>query len=321
MHARITARLSAHADAVRPLVMDNDGRIRVPDAGPPAEPAAPTIVFASADAFFSPAAGPFLKTALASPRLQWFQSGAAGIEHPALAAFGRKAPLYTACHAQAAAIAEWVLWQSFDFLRRGPQRRVNQAAREWTRLASREIAGTRFLILGFGEIGRETARRLRALGGHVTGLRRSPGPDPDADAMVPPAALLPELTQAEIVLSCLPHAPETEGLLGAAAFAAMRPEALFLNVGRGAVLDEAALLAGLDAGRPAFAALDVFVTEPLPQTSPFWHHPRVFVSPHNSTETPGTEARVDAFMLDNLGRFLANQPLRHLVPKSAFGEG
>lgn len=318
MFRRIEGRLIAHEAAIRPLLANDAGAIRAGWGAPLEGPAQPHILFATMDVFFSPAVRTIMQTAIASPRLVWFQSGAAGIENRAFIPFGRKAEIYTSCHAQAAAIAEWVVWAAFDFFRRGPERRADQAARHWRRLTTREVSGSEWVIAGFGEIGRETARRVRALGGRVTGVRRSPGPDPDADAIAPPTDLPALLPQADVVLLCAPHTPETEKMANASFFAAMKKDALFVNVGRGALVVEPDLLSALDGGRPAFAALDVFETEPLPDDSPFWAHPNVMVSPHNSPQTAGTVRRIDHFMLEQLGRYLAGEQLLYIEPKERF---
>ncbi|HAY07548.1 MAG TPA: D-2-hydroxyacid dehydrogenase, partial [Hyphomonas sp.] len=98
------------------------------------------------------------------------------------------------------------------------------------------------------------------------------------------------------------------------------PHALFLNLGRGALVDEAALMTALDAGRPAFAALDVTRTEPLPSDNPLWRHPKIVITPHDSADTPGTIAGADDTFLANLERYLKGEPLKHLVDASAFAD-
>lgn len=287
--------------------------------GPPLEgEPQPAIVFANTDVFFSPEIQDFVRLTMATPKLAWFQSSAAGVEHPMLAAFGKKAEVYTSCHEQAHTIAEWCLWQALDVFRDGSARRADRERKDWKRRQSREIAGSVWLIYGFGRIGWETARRVRALGGRVIGVRRSPGPHEHADEIISPADVTARLGEADVVLLTAPHTAETEGLADAAFFAAMREDALFMNVGRGALVVEPDLLAALDQGRPAFAALDVFATEPLPADSPFWTHPKVALTPHNSAESDNMKHRVDAVFLANVERYLNGDPLAHVVPKSAF---
>ncbi len=317
--ARLGEQLKAFAHQVRPLVVKEGGEIEAAWGDALDGPPAPRIVFANTDVFFGGEVQAFMAAAMATPELDWFQSSAAGVEHPILAAFGKKANLYTSCHEQAHTIAEWCLWQALDFFRDGRARRRDRAAKDWTRRPNREIAESTWLIYGFGRIGWETGRRVRALGGHVIGVRRSAGPHEHADEMISPGGVLERLNDADVVLLTAPHTPETEGLADAAFFAAMGADALFMNVGRGALVVEADLLNALDAGRPAFAALDVFVEEPLPAASPFWTHPKVAMTPHNSVESELMNRRVDGLFLANLERFLADAPLDNVVPRADFG--
>ncbi|MBY9066775.1 D-2-hydroxyacid dehydrogenase [Hyphomonas sp. WL0036] len=276
------------------------------------------LAFGNIDAFYSPSVREFMTAILKSPNFDWFQSAAAGIENPALVAIGQKSQRYTTNHTQAEAMAEWAVWQAMDFLRAGPAHRANQAAGKWERIRVREMFGSRWLIVGYGSIGQAIGRRVTALGGVVTGMRRSPGPAEGAARIVPPDALMAELPEADIVLLCPPHTPETEGMANAAFFEAMNKDALFMNLGRGALVDEPALMAALDAGRLAFAVLDVTRIEPLPAEDPLWRHHKVVITPHDSSDTPGTIARGDETFLANLDAYLNNKPLRHLVDRSAF---
>ncbi|MFN3912778.1 NAD(P)-dependent oxidoreductase [Hyphomonas sp.] len=320
--ARLRPRLKGLEAAVRFVTLDDAGKAHdgwtseALDALPPLD-----MAFGNADAFFASVARDFMTAILKSPALDWFQSAAAGIENPALRMIGQKARLYTTNHTQAESMAEWALWQALDVLRDGPAHRALQAAGKWERVKAREIRGSRWLVVGYGSIGQAVGRRVSALGGEVTGVRRSPGPAEGAARLVAPDALMTELPRADVVLLCPPHTPETENMANAAFFAAMAPEALFMNLGRGALVDEAALMAALDAGRPAFAALDVTRTEPLPADSPLWRHPKIAITPHDSSDTPGTVAGADETFLANLARYLAGEPLTHLVDPAAFAAG
>jgi phosphoglycerate dehydrogenase-like enzyme len=317
--ARLRPRLKGLSAAVRIVTIDDAGKAHDAETGtllaelPPID-----VAFGNADGFYSPAVREFMTAILKSPSLDWLQSAAAGIENPALVMIGQKAKRYTTNHTQAEAMAEWALWQALDFLRDGPGHRAQQAVGTWKRLGAREIRGSRWLVVGYGSIGQAVGRRVTALGGEVTGLRRSPGPALGAARIVAPDALMAELPRADIVLLCPPHTPETEGMGNAAFFAAMAQHALFMNLGRGALVDEAALMAALDAGRPAFAALDVTRTEPLPADNPLWRHPKIVITPHDSADTPGTIAGADETFLGNLERYLKGEPLKHLVDASAF---
>lgn len=315
---RINDRLKTYEGQIRPITLDEEGAFASPWDGADVGVPQPSIAFGNIDVWFRPKRREYIETVMATPRLEWFQSGAAGIENPTLVAFGRKAEIYTTCHVQSEAMAEWALWQALDFFRQGPAHRVQQAQKAWGRIEMREVSGSRWLIVGFGSIGKAVGWRVKALGGHVTGVRRSGGEAAEADAIVTTASP-EELARADVVLLSAPHTPQTELMANAEFFAAMKPDALFMNLGRGKLVDEPALLAALDAGRPAFAALDVVSTEPLPEDSPIWSHPGIMLTPHNSPATPGSILRSDEVFLDNLKRFLAGEPLRHVADKSLFG--
>ena len=215
-------------------------------------------------------------------------------------------------------MSEWALWQALDYFRHGPKHRAQQAAGVWDRLDSREIRGSKWLIVGFGSIGSSTGRRVMALGGHVTGVKRSQGLVEGADRIVHPDSVMVELPDADVVLVCVPHKPETEGMANAEFFAAMKPDALFMNLGRGALVNEPDLMAALDAGRPGHAALDVASEEPLPKGNPLWTHPKITLTPHDSPQTHGTVIGADDTFIENLQRYFNGEPLKHLVDKSEF---
>lgn len=319
--ARIADQLKTHEAAIRPVTLDEAGVFTAQWGAALDGDPEPVAAFGNVDVFFGGQAPLFMTTLLKTPRLAWFQSSAAGIEHPALVAMGQKAEVYTTSHAQAESMAEWAIWAAMDFLRRGPERRADQDAQQWQRRMSREICHSRWVIYGFGAIGAAVGRRVNALGGHVTGVRRSAGASEHADIIVKPDAIADALGAADVVLLCAPHTAETEGLANAAFFKAMRSDGLLMNLGRGALVDEAALVTALDAGDLAFAALDVVSEEPLPAGNVLWTHPKVMLTPHDSAMTEPTRHRQDQVFLDNLDLWLAGQTLNYVAPKSAFEPG
>ncbi|MEL6830173.1 MAG: hypothetical protein AAFO63_08555, partial [Pseudomonadota bacterium] len=157
--ARLEPHLKPFSEEITPLLLQDDGQIE-PVWGDSSSDT--MIAYGTSDAFYSPAVSEFMKTLLGAKNLAWFQSSAAGLEHPVLRMIGQKADRYTSCHAQSEAIAEWVLWAGLDFFQNGAQRREAQQAREWRRVGFREISDTQWLVIGFGAIGQATARRLQA---------------------------------------------------------------------------------------------------------------------------------------------------------------
>lgn len=279
------------------------------------------IAHGNADVWFSGASRDFAKYLYEAERLAWFQSSAAGLENPFLQKIGEKAEAYSASHAQSDAIADWVLWAGFDWFGSGAARREAQAAKDWRKVHFREIQSTHWLIYGFGHIGEAVGRRLKGLGAHVTGVRRSDQVSPFADRIVHPNDVTAdEIGQADAVLLCCPHTEETENLADADFFAAMKEGSLFLNVGRGALVDEEALLKALDAGRPAHATIDVTREEPLPAEHPLWTRPGLTLTAHTSAMTSESRKRNDELFLENLSAFLNGEPLRNHVDAGAFAD-
>ena len=241
------------------------------------------------------------------------QSSAAGYDSPVFGMIVSKGAQLTTNHSQAIGMSEYVLATVLDHFQRGPERRIEQAAARWTPLPYREVAGSHWLIVGFGAIGQETARRAKAFGAIITGVRRQAGDQPLADAMATPDALPGLLPRADVVVLSLPLNAHTANMVDAKFLGAMKPGSVLVNVGRGGLVDEPALLAALDAGKPEHAILDVFVTEPLPAESPFWSHPRVTATPHASPTGSGLQARTDALFVENLTRYLAGEALINAV--------
>jgi phosphoglycerate dehydrogenase-like enzyme len=246
---------------------------------------------------------------LKAPSLRWLQSGAAGFDNPVFAQIVAKGARLTTNHSQSVGMAEYVLATVLDHFQRGPERRKAQTARDWARLPYREVMHSRWLIVGFGAIGQEVARRARAFGAHITGVCRSGAAHEIADRMLTPADLQPALRDADVVVLSLPLTAETEALVNAKFLAAMNPTSVLVNVGRGGLVDEPALLESLGRGAPAHAILDVFRTEPLPAASPFWNHPRVTLTGHASAIGSGLTARTDALFVENLGRYVRGEAL------------
>ena len=295
------------------LLMANDGAITLDGAPVDPDAADVEVGWATADMFFGPAARQYFAAVLKSPNLKWVQSAAAGYDSPVFGMLVSKGAQLTTNHSQAIGMSEYVLATVLDHFQRGPERRAEQAAARWTQLPYREIAGSHWLIVGFGAIGQESARRARAFGAKITGVRRQTGDQPLADAIATPDALPALLPTADVVVLSLPLNAHTKEMVDAKFLEAMKPGSVLVNVGRGGLVDEAALLAALDAGKPEHAILDVFVAEPLPADSRFWSHPRVTATPHASPIGSGLQARSDALFVENLTRYLVGEPLLNAV--------
>jgi phosphoglycerate dehydrogenase-like enzyme len=274
---------------------------------------------ASADAVFAwRAHRELLEPAWSSAsRLRWIQTASAGVDallFPALV--DGEVVVTNAAGIFDGAIAEWVVGMVV-VLAKGVLRVLDRQRRhEWLHELTEPVAGKRILVVGVGGIGRAIGRDAAALGMQVRGVGRRTRPNDEVFGVVLGQEELHDaLGWADYVVNVLPGTPETRHRFDAAAFAAMRPGARFLNVGRGWTVDEAALVAALRSGQLSGAALDVFEEEPLPAASPLWDLPNVVVFPHMSGDYAGWRESVVELFLENLGRFLRDQPLRNVVDK------
>jgi phosphoglycerate dehydrogenase-like enzyme len=308
-YRRVADRLAPYAGQLELLLVDAEGKITCNGESLDTDTAQPEAGWMGADGGAGAGGRALAVSLLKSPRLSWVHTGAAGVDHPVWGQLVAKGAKLSTGHGQAISIAEYVLAEVLGRFQRLGERRAEQAAHRWTRLPFREVAGTRWLIVGFGAIGQGVAERARAFGAHITAVRRSLAPHPLADAMGALEDVHGLLPAADVVVLATPLNDATRGMAGAAFFAAMKPGSVLVNIGRGDLVDEAALLAALDAGVPDFAILDVFHAEPLPLDSPFWEHPRVAMTPHASAFGSGQGARNDALFLENLRRRLAGEPL------------
>ncbi len=247
--------------------------------------------------------------------LRWLHSSSAGIDRPF---YGRLRALdVTFTHSpgiHAIPIAEWVITHMLHFARHVEDYREQQLEREWRLQPSEELHGRTIGIVGYGGIGRAVAKLARAFGMETIATRRTPVEgDPNLDRWLPPARLDELIDAADYLVLCAPLTEETRGMLDARRLARLRPHVVLLNVGRGPLIDEAALVEVLREGRIRGAALDVFEQEPLPASSELWSLPNCVVSPHDSGETVATPRRTTELFLTQLRRYLDGEPLLHLI--------
>jgi phosphoglycerate dehydrogenase-like enzyme len=195
-----------------------------------------------------------------------------------------------------------------------------QQAGVWEPFLSSMLEGKTLGIVGYGSIGSAAASRARGFGMKIAALRRRHGegtPDPLVDAYYTRAQLHDLMRTSDYLLLATPVTAETRGMIGTAEIAAMKPSAVLINVGRGPVVDESALIQALDSGKIRGAALDVFTVEPLPAGHPFYRMTNVLVSPHTADRVEGfIGPAVEAF-LANTERFLKGEPLENVVDKHA----
>lgn len=286
---------------VEPVVLD--GRVDAVD-----------IAWATGDLYTDPdAARRFFGALLSSDTLRWLQVSNAGVDHPVFAEVAKRGVVLTTSHVTGGPIAEYVLRAVLDHFQRAGEWRASVAGRRWEPHEFREVAGTTWLVVGLGAIGSAVASRARAFGATVVGVRRSPIGDEPVDELVAPDDLTTAVGRADVVVLAVPASAGTVGMVDEPFLGRMRQGSVLVNVGRGSLVDEAALLRALDAGVPEAALLDVTATEPLPEDSPLWSHPRVTLTPHSSALGSGRHARAVEVFLANLERYLRGHPLEHVA--------
>ncbi len=245
-----------------------------------------------------------------APRLRFVQSVSAGTDQYDKDAFrARGIRLASGQGVNERAVAEHALSLVLALARRLPEARDNQHRGFWRPMIGDrtvredELGGKTMVVVGFGRIGQRVGRLARAFDMRVIGLRRDAAPAPGAaDDVWSMARFAEALALADVVVLTCPLTVETENLMDAAAFAALKRGALLVNVARGKVVEDAALLAALESGHVGGAGLDVFREEPLPASSPFWSRSDVLITPHTAGETRRYEENVVDILLDNLDR-------------------
>ena len=254
-------------------------------------------------------------------KLRWIHSVSAGVEsllfpelvdHPATLTNGRGA--------YKRSLAEFVIAGAMYFAKNMPRMLADQKAHKWEQFYMEELHGTTMGIVGYGEIGRAAAEKAKAFGMRVLALRRRPelsSSDPLVDRVYTHAGLHEMLAESDYIVAAAPNAPGTLGLIGEAEFAVMKPNAVIMNVGRGPVIVESAMIRALSSGKIRGAALDVFDEEPLPAGHPLFDLPNVLISPHSADRVTGwLEIAVEVF-LNNFERFEKGEALMNVVDKKA----
>jgi len=243
------------------------------------------------------------------PKLRFIQSISAGTDQFDKAAIGAAGVrLASAQGSNERAVAEHAMGLILTLTRQLHFARDRQATQEWRPMIGEramredELAGKTLVIVGLGRIGLRLAKLASAFDMRVIGVRRNPKPQPGVEQVVKTERLAEAVAQADIVALTCPLTPETRGLIDATVLAAMKPSAFLVNVARGPVVDEQALLNALGNSQIAGAGLDCFNEEPLPAESPFWRLPQVIVTPHSAGETRAYEGNVIDILLGNLDR-------------------
>ncbi|GAA5232293.1 D-2-hydroxyacid dehydrogenase [Verticiella sediminum] len=253
-----------------------------------------------------------------APNLRWLHVGIAGTDMPALLELARRGVTITSSSgANADAVAQQAIAGMLALARRVPDWVLAQKEHRWQPYrrdqVPADVNGSTAVIVGLGEIGRRIARICRAMDMRVIGVRRHASPDENCDEVVAPERLHEIAPDTQWLFLACPLTTQTRNLAGAELLARLPAECRIVNVGRGGVLDEEALLAALRERRLAGAYLDVFDAEPLPVDSPLWDAPELLISPHVGGASRGFAGRGADLFIDNLRRYTRGEALRNLA--------
>jgi len=256
-----------------------------------------------------------------APKLRWIQASSAGIgQFVNRNGYDTRMPntiFTTASGIRARPLAEFCVMAMLGHYKGLLCMIRNQKQRLWERYASTDLQGRTVAVIGLGNIGREVASMACDLGMTVIGSYTVEN-STCVERYYSRDQLHSMLSQADVVVLCVPHTPQTEKMIGKQEFDLMKPGAYLINIARGAVVDEQALIDNLQSGHLSGAALDVFQNEPLPASSPFWAMENVLVSPHSASTSNCENERLTDLFCDNIRRFLDGQPLRNVLDPALF---
>jgi phosphoglycerate dehydrogenase-like enzyme len=312
-HAHIGARLEALGLDLAVHTFSKDGTFLV--NGKPVQPADVAIDYCwlsshlNADGFRDRA----FDIVLDCKSIGVLQTFNAGLDHPFYKKLSAKGTRICNSSAQGVAIAEYVMAQVLGLFQPIAKQRDLQAGKQWQITPFRELSQTNWLIIGFGPIGQEIARRVKAFGAATAVVRRTPQASPLADQVGTTADLARFLPAADVIVLACPLNSDTRGMVNEQFFSAVKEGSILVNIARGALIDDAALLAALDGGRLATAVLDVFHQEPLPADNPLWSHRLVRLTSHTSFSGSGVRSRWDQLFLGNIVRFAKGEALANVV--------
>jgi len=315
-YERLKDRITAIAPALQVALYDEAGRFWLEGREGLLTELHPEYFWIHSDLFFSPLLHEYFRLMQHSASVKWLHTINTGLDKLPYLELVEQGVMVTNNHAQAIAIAEFVFGQVLAYYQNVYDYRAKQQEQQWKHRAFREVHGTHWLVVGFGEIGQGIALRAKAFGATVTAVRRKQATQGLADRVVAQSQLLAVLPTADVVVLACASNSETRDLCNAHFLKAMQAGSVLVNIARGDLVVEAALKAALDKGKPEYAILDVFNHEPPAPDSWVWTHPRVSLTPHTSNAGSGMRTRSEANFLDNLARMVSGQPLHNRVVRS-----
>jgi phosphoglycerate dehydrogenase-like enzyme len=308
-YARLEKEIRALSPDIKALLIGAEGSLSIDNQKIEGAPVKADIAWLNIEILLSGVMEKFVKLVLEAGTVKWLQTFMAGLDFPFYGEMLRKGIRITRSNAQAIAIAEYVLSNVMVQYQGVLERRKLQTAHTWRVTGFREVWQTKWLIVGFGNIGQEIAKRVRAFEAEVVGVRRSSADHPLADTVITLDRLSDYLPQADVVVLACALNQETRELADQAFFQKMKKNATFVNIARGKLVNQKDMIEALQAGTLSRAILDVFDPEPLESDSPLWDMDQVIISPHSSNAGSGTHSRGDRLFMENLRRFLEGRPL------------
>ena len=249
-----------------------------------------------------------------APRLKWVQTTSSGVG-PVVEALNFSATdiiVTTARGIHAAPLSEFVMMAILNHIKRLPYLQAEQSKHRWQRYCGESLIGKSVAIIGAGEVGHRVAMRCKNFGMRVAAMSRSltekAGAARGYDRVFHRGDMAEVLSVSDAVILCVPHTPETEGMIDARMFRAMKPGCVLVNIARGQVIDEGAMIDALKSGQLGFAALDVAAIEPLPAESPLWDLPNVLISPHSASTVEAENELITDLFIHNMGCMLNGSP-------------
>lgn len=311
----VTTELSQRAGDRLSEVAPGSSVVRLaPDGTWSEEPGQLDAFFFSEDLYFLPAAAGSLISLLETSPPRWMQTASTGVDHELFAYLLRSGAVVTnSPGVHGGPIAEYVFAYILNHAKRLPEHAAHHQAQRWSPLDSVELAGQTLGIVGYGGIGEACAKLAKAFGMRTIATKRRPPVDRFLDQHLPPDRLHSLLAESDYVVLCCPLTDQTLNLIDASALAAMRSEALLINVARGRVVSHDALADALRNGSIAGAVLDVAPLEPLQPDSALWRLPNCQITPHDSCHVDASYMRTAEYFFTNLAHLVHDEPLEWIV--------
>lgn len=311
--ARLQSELDRLSNDINLYLMHEGGRITHQGVDVAASEADIHLGWFSRDVLSGGYTREYAVSLLKAANLEWVQSLSAGLDDPFFKNLAEKQIRLSNSDAQAPAIAEYVVASVLERYQGFQIRREHQVNRSWEPNDFRQLYNSNWMIIGHGNIGRRVGERAKAFEANVIGVKRSVTNAAGADKIITYQDVLQELPNQDVVVLACALTDDTRNMVDETFLSAMKPNSVLVNIGRGDLVIEEALLKTLDDGAIDYAILDVFRTEPLPADSPFWQHPRVLVTPHSSNRGDRTDERGDDLFIYNLNALVKGEPMRNEV--------